>query len=60
MTILKVFFMEIFYEQKNEEVRDSLNDFLKQLFNTDRPMSKSDLEMYTDVYKVLERSLQIQ
>jgi hypothetical protein len=54
------FFMEIFYEQKNQEIRDSLNDFLKQLFNTDRPMSKSDLEMYTDVYKVLERSLQIQ
>ena len=37
MTTLKDFFMEVFYEQKNEEVRDSLNDFLKQLFNTDRP-----------------------
>lgn len=55
----ETFFMEIFYEQEDIKIRNSLNDFLKQLFNTERPISKSDLEMYTDVYKVLERSLQI-
>jgi len=40
-------------------MRDALNDFLKQLFNRKRPTSKSDIEMFTDVYKTLERSLQI-
>lgn len=55
----KTFFFEVFYEQEDEFVKDSLEDFLKQLFNTMRPISKSDIEMFTDVYKLLERSLQI-
>tara|TARA_R110000803_G_scaffold30543_4_gene68800 strand:+ start:649 stop:1131 length:483 start_codon:yes stop_codon:yes gene_type:complete len=54
----ETFFFEVFYEQKDVEVRESIRPFLKQLFDTDRTFSKSDLEMYTDMYKVLERSLQ--
>lgn len=53
------FFFEVYYEQNDKEIRDALEDFLKQFFNSKRPISKSDLEMFTDVYKTLERSLQI-
>lgn len=53
------FFFEVFYDNNTEEMRVALEDFLKQLFNTKKPMSKSDLEMFTDVYKTLERSLKI-
>jgi hypothetical protein len=53
------FFYEVFYNQEDKLMRDALNDFLKQLFNRKRPTSKSDIEMFTDVYKTLERSLQI-
>jgi len=55
----KSFFFEVFYEQDSGLIRKELNHFIKQLFNRKRPISKSDLEMYTDVYKTLERSLQI-
>jgi hypothetical protein len=53
------FFYEVFYSQEDKKMRDALDDFLKQLFNRKRPTSKSDIEMFTDVYKTLERSLQI-
>jgi hypothetical protein len=55
----KEFFFEVFYNQEDELMREALDDFMKQLFNRKRPTSKSDLEMFTDVYKTLERSLQI-
>ena len=55
----KEFFFEVFYNQEDNFMREALDDFLKQLFNRKRPTSKSDLEMFTDVYKTLERSLQI-
>jgi len=55
----KEFFFEVFDNQEDNIMREALEDFLKQLFNRKRPTSKSDLEMFTDVYKTLERSLQI-
>lgn len=53
------FFFEVFYQTDNNEMKDALGDFLKQLFNRKRPISQSDIEMFTDVYKTLERSLKI-
>ena len=47
--------MEVFYEQEDNENERLFNDFLKQLFNRNRPTSKSDLEMFTDVYKTLRK-----
>ena len=54
----ETFFFEVYYEQKDKGVRDSIRPFFKQLFDMDRTFTKSDIEMYTDIYKVLERSLQ--
>lgn len=52
------FYFEVYYDQSDREVRDSIVPFLKQLFDMERTFTKSDLEMYTDIYKVLERSLE--
>ena len=52
------FFFEVYYDQPDEEVKDSIETFLEQLFTWDRVYTKSDLEMYTDLYKVMERSLE--
>lgn len=54
----ETFFFEVYYEQKDKGVRQSIRPFFKQLFDMDRTFTKSDIEMYTDIYKVLERSLQ--
>jgi hypothetical protein len=40
-------------------MKEGLNSFLIQLFNRNKKVTKSDLEMFTDVYKTLERALQI-
>jgi hypothetical protein len=53
------FFSEVFYNQKDETIKDGLEDFFKQLFDRKRIISKSDIEMYTDLYKTLERSLML-
>ena len=52
------FFFEVYYDQPDEGVRESIKTFLEQLFTWDRVYTKSDLEMYTDLYKVMERSLE--
>jgi hypothetical protein len=51
------FLFEVYYDQPDVEVRESIAPFLTQLFDMNRTFTKSDLEMYTDMYKVLERSL---
>jgi hypothetical protein len=51
------FFFEVYYDQTDENVRNDLKEFIIQLFNRKRPVTKSDIEMFTDVYKILERSL---
>lgn len=58
-TFFESFFIEVFYNQKNDYIRDGLEDFLKQIFNRKRPVTKSDMEMFTDIYKTMERSLQL-
>jgi len=51
--------MEVYYEQLDNDVRDSIESFLRDLFNRRRVVTKPDLEMFTDLYKSLERSVQI-
>jgi|TARA_R110001592_G_scaffold214974_1_gene468043 hypothetical protein len=53
------FYMEIFYDQSDRSVRNALETFLKDLFNRKRIISQSDMEMFTDLYKTLERSLKV-
>jgi hypothetical protein len=51
------FFMEVYYTQKNNNVRDSIDSFLKDLFNRKIPFTKSDLELYTELYKLLDKNI---
>ena len=51
--------MEVYYEQLDGVVRDSIESFLRELFNRRRTITQPDLEMFTDLYKSLERSVQL-
>lgn len=51
------FFFDVFYEQEDNEVKKEIKIFFQQLFDRNRVITKSDIEMFTDVYKALERSL---
>jgi hypothetical protein len=51
------FFMEVYYSQKNSSVRDSIDSFFKDLFNKKVTFTKSDLDLYTELYKLLEKNI---
>lgn len=51
------FFMEIFYNQENKEVRKSIEPFIRELFDKEKTFTKSDLELYTEIYKLLDKNI---
>ncbi len=53
----KSFFEEIFYNQKEKVVRDSINNFFSDLFDLNKPFTKSDLDMISAIYKLLDKNL---
>ena len=53
------FFFDVFYNQPDQKVKEQINNFFKQIFDRGFNKTKSDIEMFTDIYKVLERSLKI-
>jgi hypothetical protein len=53
------FFYEIFYNQDNEKIKKSIDNFFVELFDNNRKKTKSDIELFTDIYKTLERSLNV-
>ncbi len=54
------FFGEIFYNQKNTAVRSSIEKFFEDLFDRDFPFTKSDLDLLTELYKLLDKNLNIE
>ena len=53
------FFFEVFYNQPDQKVKEQIDNFFKQIFDRTTTKTKSDIEIFTDIYKVLERSLKI-
>lgn len=51
------FFMEIFYKQKDVKIKNSIEDFINDLFDKDVTFTKSDLDLYTELYKLLDKNM---
>jgi hypothetical protein len=51
------FFMDIFYNQTKESIKSSINTFLNEIFDTEMVFSKSDLDLLTDLYKLMEKNV---
>jgi hypothetical protein len=51
------FFVDIFYNQKEVKVRNSISGFFNDLFDTKKPFTKSDLDMIGTIYKVLDKHI---
>lgn len=54
---IKSFFMDTFYFSKNEKVKKTLNSFLMETFRVEGVFTKSDLDMLTELYKIMDKSL---
>ena len=50
-------FLETFYYQKNDSIRDSINSFFDELFDTQKPFTKSDLDMISSIYKAMDKNI---
>lgn len=51
------FFIEVFYNQKNKSVKESIGVFLGELFDKNKTFTKSDLDLYTEIYKLLDKNI---
>lgn len=54
---IESFFMDTFYYPINNEVKENLPSFLKQTFRMSGNFTKSDLEILTEIYKLMEKSM---
>lgn len=53
----KTFFDDIFYEQKEKKIRDSIAPFFNDLFDIKKSFTKSDLDMIATIYKLLDKHM---
>ena len=51
------FFMEIFYNQKDDKIRLSISTFFNDIFDRKKPFTKSDLDMVSNIYKSLDKNI---
>lgn len=51
------FYRDAYYLQKEKKVKDSIEVFLNELFNNRGTVTKSDLDMVTEIYKLLDKNL---
>jgi hypothetical protein len=54
---LKSFYMDTYYNQSDKKVKSSVSAFLSEIFNMSKPFSKSDLEMITEIYKMMDKNV---
>ena len=53
------FFVEIFYNQKEDKIKDSIGVFFDDLFDRKKPFTKSDLDMISSIYKSLDKNMNL-
>ena len=53
------FFTEIFYNQKESKIKDSIGVFFNDLFDRKKPFTKSDLDMISSIYKSLDKNMSV-
>lgn len=54
----KSFYMDTFYNQSEKSVKESIPVFLDEIFDIFKPFSKSDLDMITEMYKLMEKNVE--
>ena len=53
----KSFFFEIFYNQKESHIRESVGQFFDELFDMEKGFTKSDLDMVSTIYKHMDKNI---
>jgi hypothetical protein len=53
------FFKEIFYDQKEYRIKNSIDVFFNDLFSRDKPFTQVDLDLVYNIYKSLDKNIVI-
>jgi len=54
----KNFFIDTFYDNKERTMKDSITHFLDDVFNLDTNFTKSDLDILTEIYNLMEKNIE--
>jgi hypothetical protein len=54
----KSFFIDTFYNSSEKNLKIGIPEFLDDVFNLDKPFTKSDLDILTEVYHILEKNIE--
>lgn len=55
----KSFFNEIYYKQENKNIKDSIGKFFSDVFDREKPFTRSDMDMIYTIYKSLDKNLNV-
>lgn len=55
----RVFFDDIFYNQNEEKIKNSVKEFFLELFDINKPFTKSDLDMILIIYRALDKNMSL-
>lgn len=53
----KSFYMDTFYNPNEKSVREAIPNFLSDVFDVEKAFTKSDLDILTELYKLLEKNI---
>ena len=51
------FFMDLFYNAENKTISENIVNFFQELFDEEKMFTKSDLDMLTEIYKLLNKNI---
>ena len=51
------FFMDLFYNAENKTISENIVKFFQELFDEEKMFTKSDLDMLTEMYKLLNKNI---
>jgi len=54
----KSFLGDVFYNQTNQTVKQSISHFLSDIFSREKGFTKSDLDLFTEIYKLLDSNIE--
>ena len=55
---LKAFFLDTFYDPKDKNLKVAIEEFIDAIFNMNMPFAKSDLDLLTEFYQLIEKNIE--
>ena len=49
--------MDLFYNAENKTISENIVKFFQELFDEEKMFTKSDLDMLTEIYKLLNKNI---